>query len=316
MDALTLTLTFLIAASRPLLLAIDPVTLTAGGVGAIVMIILAATRKKKKKPPAVTSKCPPFPPLELDAVKDAVEVGIGQGVKGMMPMTSFVAYRIHPTYPDGSAAKWPKEPPFVFGPDFDGAAVCRWEEIRSVLEELDIPVVIDDPIDIISDLILDYPKPGHFYQIKSGDNLSTLVRQALNNEVAGAGQNNQSRLNYMKMCMNVGEKWNKKTYGSSRTSQAFPAMYLTDGSGLAAAFLPRHANVLQHVANGKMPPRTILPNGNKIAGAEGSSFALLWFPPISRDDLEQNGVVTCAPFNWDDGSSTIDPPPQLLNLLT
>jgi hypothetical protein len=92
-------------------------------------------------------------------------------------------------------------------------------------------------------------------------------------------------------------------------------MYLTDGIGLAAAFLPRNANVLQYVANKQMPPRTILPNGNKIPNATGSSYGLFWFPPVSKDDLEQNGVVTCAPFNWDDGSSTIDPPPQLLNLL-
>jgi hypothetical protein len=303
-------------AAQYLLLAIDPITLTFGGVGVVALIAWLGRRKPKKKGPTVVSKCPPFPALDLDAVKDAVGVGIEQGVKGMMPMTSFVAYRIHPEYPDGTAAKWPKEPPYVFGVDFDGAAVCRWEEIRGALEELDIPEVIDDPLDVISDLILDYPLPGHFYQIKPGDNLSTLVRSALNAEVAGAGQNNQSRLNYMKLCMNVGTKWNKLLYGSSRTSNVFPAMYLTNGSGLAAAFLPRHANVLQAVANKQMPKRTILPNGNKIAGAEGSSHALLWFPPISKDDLAQNGIVTCAPFNWDDGTSTIDPPPQLLNLLT
>lgn len=305
------------ALATVLIAVLDPVTLSFGGLGIGIMALLAFGRKKKKKKPEPPkdSKCPPFPPLDMEALKDAVEQAIAAKLTGVMPITSFVAYKLHPTYPDGTVAKWPSEPPYTFGPDFDGAAVCRWEEIRSVITELDIPQKPEDPIEVISDLILDYPLPGHFYQVKKGDSLSSLVRQALNNFVAGAGEKSQSRLNYMKICMNTGEKWNKKLYGSTRTTNIFPAMYLTNGIGLAAAFLPRNAHVLQAVANGKMPARTILPNGNKIAGADGSELGLLWFPPVAKEDLEQNGLVTCAPFTWDDGSSTIDPPPQLLNLL-
>lgn len=300
-----------------ILLALEPVTTTLVATGILALGILAfkPKKKKKKKPIATESKCPPFPPLDLEAVKDAVAEGLEAKVAGLSAMTSFVAYKLFPKYPDGTAAKWPKEPPYLWGAEFDGAAVCRWEEIRSVLEELDIPVVVDDPIEVIGELILDYPLPGHFYFTKKGDTLSQLVRKALNNFFAGAGEDNQTRLAYIKQCMNVGEKWNKKLYGSSRTSTLFPAYYLTNGSGLAAAFLPRNADVIAAVSQKLMPKRTIMPNGAAIAGSGATKYGLLWFPPVSRDDLEQNGTVTCAPLVHSDGSSSVDPPPELLELL-
>jgi hypothetical protein len=48
--------------------------------------------------------------------------------------------------------------------------------------------------------------------------------------------------------------------------------------------------------------------------ADFGAYGLLWLPPVSADALVV-GEVTCAPFTWTDGSSTIDPPPELLALL-
>ncbi len=65
---------------------------------------------------------------------------------------------------------------------------------------------------------------------------------------------------------------------------------------------------------GLLPPRTVHVRTAKALHGEHVAFGLLWLPPVDPEQLAE-GNVTCAPFSWEDGSSTIDPDPELLTLL-
>ncbi len=302
------------------LLAIEPFTAVGGTlVGASVLALLfggGKKKKKKKKADEPTSHCPPLPWLNPEVVSSLVTQGIGEGVKGLMPFVSYVARHLYPTRADGSPIPWPTKTPFVLPADFDGALVCRWEELRDMITELEIPLEVDPkPGDVISDLIKTYPLPGYFYQIKNGDTLESIVRSALNSAAAGVGQSSKKRLAYIKQCINKSAKWNLKLYGSSASSKAFPSYYLTDGQGMLAAFLPRHQRAMPAILAGHYPKRAITPSGGKIAGLSENAWALLWLPPLDEDSLQKFGEPICAAGTWSDGSPMTDPPPQLLSLL-
>ena len=177
-----------------------------------------------------------------------------------------------------------------------------------------------DPVDILAEIqdllnefISDEPRPGFFYQIQKDDSLSAITRKALNTI---SSHSNQARLSYIH-CLSSGPQWNMRLYGTpSYAPKTYPKYFLVPGknTGVRAAFFPRNADAHALMLQGIEPDMTVNPTTGKSLG-EGSSWGLLWLPPVDGDSLAA-GEPTCAPFNWDqDGSSTIDPPPQLLDLL-
>lgn len=272
------------------------------------------SNKAKAKPKKDTpSNCPPLPALSDADLGAAFDAGVKAGVKGLLPMTSYVARALYSKRDDGSAIPWPTQLPYVLPVNLDGSLVCRWNEIRSRLADLPVPESpAPTPGEILSELLSDFPLPGKLYQIKSGDNLSTIVRKALNNLVPGAGEAGSARMAYLLNCINVSE-WNRSRYGSTRSNNNFPKTYFTNGLGLAAAFLPRNADATAAILAGKLPARTIKPNGDPAGG--GSKFGMLWLPPVVAEDLTKFAQPTCAGTSWPDGSSTIEPPPEFLALL-
>jgi len=83
--------------------------------------------------------------------------------------------------------------------------------------------------------------------------------------------------------------------------------------GLRRAFFPWNEKAKVALSQYRMPARGMTTQGSKVPGV-GTSFAMLWLPPVDPTALSQ-GVVTCGLVEWSDGSSSIDPPPQLLSLL-
>ncbi len=300
-----------------LLLALDPATATLGVIvgGSLLALFMGkGGKKKKKKPAGPASNCPPLPWLDPEEVAALVAEGAKEGVRGVMPFVSYCARHLYPTKADGTPISWPTKAPFVLPVGTDGALVCRWEELRTMIEGMEIPLEVDPkPGDIISDLIKPFPLPGYFYQIKNGDTLEKIVKSALNSARAGMGNGFQKRLRYIKQCVNVGQKWNLRLYGSTMSSKAFPEYYLTDGQGMAAAFLPRHQNALAAVLAGKYPARAISASGGKLPGMSQNIWGMIWLPPLDEAAMEMNEPV-CA-GTWEDGSPTTDPPPALLGLL-
>lgn len=167
--------------------------------------------------------------------------------------------------------------------------------------------------DIFGDWLSDVPTPGKFYIVQKGDTMSDIARKALNSVVPSSGQDNQTLLQYI-YCVSSGPNWNAEVYGSSGFSETYPAMYSVNGVGLRAAFMPWNENARSRVLSKRMPKRGVSPGGTRIPGV-GSSYGMLWLPPVDIENLAEFGEPTCAPFNWGDGSSSIDPPPELLAML-
>ena len=165
--------------------------------------------------------------------------------------------------------------------------------------------------DLLREFISDEPRPGFFYQILKTDTFSKITKKALNSISA---HTDQARLSYM-YCLQSGPKWNMRLYGTPSTTKKFPKIYMVPGknTGVRVAFMPRNADAHALMLQGFKPQMTV----NKVTGAPlggNHSFGLLWLPPVDGDSLA-SGDPSCAPFTWDDDSSTIDPPPQLLVLL-
>lgn len=156
-------------------------------------------------------------------------------------------------------------------------------------------------------------EPGNFYQVVATDTFEGVARAALKTVIPNP--TDAQILAYIH-CISAGP-YNLDKYGSPSTSKVFPQQWLVPGlgQGLRAAFLPRNADGVAAFGAGLMPVRTVDPKTARGITSD-SAYGLIWLPPVSAEDLEGAGVVTCAPFSYDDGSSTIDPDPELLSLLT
>ena len=206
-----------------------------------------------------------------------------------------------------------------------------------VVVETPTPVVVEPPVavepppserlleieSLLGEFVSDTPRPGFFYQIKRDDTIASITRTALNTVGPHA---EPARLSYMH-CLQSGPNWNMRIYGTPSVTKTFPKEYLVPGinTGVRIAFLPRNVDAHALMLQGIQPKIAVDPK----SGAPGTMnrnvsepifptmrrhYGLLWLPPVDEDSLA-SGDPTCAPFSWDDDSSTIDPPPQLLELL-
>lgn len=165
---------------------------------------------------------------------------------------------------------------------------------------------------LVDDLIAANPEPGHLCAIKYGSNLSDIAKEAL--DTVYPGHTNQQRLHYIH-CISSGPQWNLRLYGTPSTSKIFPEMYMVPGLGMGirVAFLPRNQDAIAEVRLGNMPRMTVDPETGAPAG--GDHYGVIWLPPVDAKELKAGGMPSCAPYSWADGSSTIDPDPELLGLL-
>jgi hypothetical protein len=174
-----------------------------------------------------------------------------------------------------------------------------------------------DPLEVLEEWVSLEPTPGKFYEIgtdpelTSSDTMSRIARKALNGAVAGAGNNSGNRLDYIH-CVTSGPRWNWRLYASSNFTQNYPEFYGVNGKGLRMAFMPYNDDARAAIANRRYPTRGITQGGQRIPGV-GSSYGLLWLPPVDPQMLDSQGIVTCGSVEWSDGSSSIDPPPEILN---
>jgi hypothetical protein len=168
--------------------------------------------------------------------------------------------------------------------------------------------------ELLAKFISDTPRPGYFFQVGEDNDLLDLVREALDTV---APHTEAARFLYM-YCLQSGPRWNMRLYGTPSTTLAFPKEYLVPGKniGVRVAFLRRNEDAHALMLQGRMPVMVVDPVKGSVIIADDypNSYGLLWFPPVDAESLE-SGEPTCAPFSWDDGSSTIDPPPPLLELL-
>lgn len=155
------------------------------------------------------------------------------------------------------------------------------------------------------------PTPGKFYQVQAGDTPEFVLRAALED----VGTHREGHLVDYLYCV-VSSPWNLDLYGTPSTSRSYPQRFLVPGIGLGvrAAFLPRNAEALAMMRQGLSPSRTVDRDG-RATDDSAQAFGLLWLPPVCPECLDVDDQITCAPFSWEDGTSTINPDPELLALL-
>ena len=181
--------------------------------------------------------------------------------------------------------------------------------------------IINEPgpqtlVEIFKDLISETPTPGKFFMLRKGgpDALGKtgVTGKALDKTVAGAGSNGSHRIALLRL-MTTPDTWNWDLYSRDKFTASWPSFTGVDGRNLGAAWLPRHKKASDAIMVGKMPARNIDIDGNKIG--TGAKHGLIWIPPLDVDMLKDR-VVGVGDKKWSDGSSVLNPPPDLMRLLT
>jgi hypothetical protein len=290
-------------------------------IGGIILAYFMTRKPKKKKSTKkpVAQACPPFAPIDELAVRDVAEEALDKGITGVGAVASYVGQVLYPKDVNNKVIPWPKVAPWEMPLDASEPVVCLYGEIKSIVSSMDIPAEKPDgggtkkPGEVLTELLSDTPTLGKYYLIKNGDvalGANGVLAKALDGAAVGAdtGGNRLALLKLMTL-----SPWNRTLYARTNTTANWPAYTNADGQNLGAAWLPRHQSAISKIASGEMPKRNISSTG--VKQGTGSSYALLWFPPLDLDAFQSLGVVTDGGATWDDGTSVLNPPPDLLELL-
>ncbi len=285
--------------------------------GAIAIAALLGSKKKTKKTTKKkAASCPPFPVIDEGLIKSTAQSVLDSGAMGLRRVSSQVGRALYPKDPNGAVIQWPTKAPWELPASTDQSVVCIYAEVIRIVAGMGVEADEEDetPGEMLTGLLSDKPEFGKFYLIKTGDKAlgnSGIMQKALTAAapLRGTGSN---RLALLKL-MTTPNTYNADLYGRDKFTNNWPAYTGNGGINLGAAWLPRHKNAIQAIASGRMPERNISASGNK--SGSGSSYALLWIPPIDVQALKDLDTVTISGETWADGSSVLNPPPSLLELL-
>lgn len=88
--------------------------------------------------------------------------------------------------------------------------------------------------------------------------------------------------------------------------------YVLNEAGRGLNWLPRHHDVVSRVGNAQPTERGTRIDGAKLGGGNGGNRQMtVWGPAVSLAKLQQGFIGFDT---WSDGSSTLDPPPQITKL--
>lgn len=165
---------------------------------------------------------------------------------------------------------------------------------------------------LLERFVADDPAPGFFYQVQPGDRLPDVAAAALGR----VGAFSRRQLEQYVFCISSGPQWNVAKYGTPSVTKAFGNELLVPGlgKGVRVAFLPRNEDALDSMLQGRSPAMRVDPKSGRPRGDMFDAYGLLWLPPVDAGELSR-GEISCAAFSWPDGSSSIDPPTELLVLL-
>ena len=167
--------------------------------------------------------------------------------------------------------------------------------------------------DLMELYVSDTPKPGSFYRIGPDQTINEVARDALNS----IGPHNAYARTLYIHCLQSGQ-YNLGRYGTPAEALDFPGDMLVPGigKGILAAFRARNKDAYALMLAGKYPRMAVDPASAAPLPPPmgGTSYGMPWLPPVDGASLAI-GEPSCAHASWSDGSSTIDPPPELLSLL-
>ncbi len=153
------------------------------------------------------------------------------------------------------------------------------------------------------------PRPCKFYQLQPGDTPYTVSRRAL----GSVGRHTAAHVLEYWRCV-TSCQYNLGIWGGRSTTKRYPAELLAPGIGLGirVAFLPRNEDALRAMAMGSHPQVCVDKDGAELG--LGESLGAPWLPHVDREALA-DGEVTCRTYSWGDGTSSLEPDPELIALL-
>ncbi len=287
-------------------------------IGVVLMISSLVKRRRKRlrsKVVGPTNECPPFPWLSPQ-VDDAIQKGIEAEMCTLGELSSNVARAVYPETPDGREIDWPRVDPWILPPTEANAIHCLWDRIKirvnahlAVLEDTLCPDPGPGvkPSDVIGPWISPVPQVGRWYKIQSGDDLPAIARDLFNLN------RGNPLIAHIIRCITA-SSWNLEYYGTpwDPDNKLFPfytSVETSDGRMVIShAFMPRHEDAIAAMFEGRLPARTITPDGRGGSGTWGT----IWIPDMT---ITKGGDLLCPSGEWGDGTSKSEPPPQALEVL-
>lgn len=151
-------------------------------------------------------------------------------------------------------------------------------------------------------------KLGGFYQVKKGDTILKIAREALfNTRTTIQDPDKRDAVVEFSVLIDCGP-WNQATAGRSAKFLRPGHASLSRGSALGISTDPIYADNRLRMMNGMAP-----------SGAHGNHYAYIWIPMIDLDLFDSENIVTTQDMDWPDtedgrGHSMIDPPSRILKL--
>lgn len=188
----------------------------------------------------------------------------------------------------------------------------------------------------------DYPTPGHFYRVQSGDRFfghgsahnicwAALYEAAYQAAVEEGEQGDGAarefassiagrsgkRSQYLELVLC--SPWNDALYGT----YGFGSSAYEGPHGRSIRLMPYHASNRQRIRDRLPPIRNIelgkpsdkkKGNAGPITSEHRDTWEYLWLPPLNLRLLWETGEITTRHLEWEDGSNMLWPPPMIANL--
>lgn len=263
--------------------------------------VYAATRPR----PGAAEPCPPYT-WDPVAVGTTIRTLIDQGGMSLEDVAAAAATEHYGHHPSGAVANFPATNGLA-------GAACIYNKVYELTQQLwaQRPPDVDYP-----SLIAEFESPdgkpemGTIYDYGPGiPALANVARAALN--AAGIPSNSDNRIGYMRLieC----SPYNDALYNVKLSEKAFHDRFRNDQPYGISGY-PQHYDNLLRMKQGLSPRRAALRNSmNKTSEPVpgGRRHADFWLPLLrpGTEIVGPNAVAT-----WQDGSSAINPPTEIMVL--
>lgn len=163
-------------------------------------------------------------------------------------------------------------------------------------------------VEALERLAADEPLGGRLYRVQWDDTPGRVIKMAL--QSCDIDQTRERCTAYAHL-IGAGE-WNRTLYGSASSSRAYPSRWLVPGlgTGSRAAWRSRNMDAMAAIIEGGRV-RCTIDRKTGAAASPWTSYGLIWLPPVTLEGWD----LTTSHTQWDDGSSTLDPPRAILERL-
>lgn len=267
--------------------------------------VYAATRPR----PGATEPCPPYT-WDPVAVGATIESLIAQGGMSLEDVAATAATEHYGHHPGGGVANFPATNGLV-------GAACIYQRVYELTQQIWAQSSHDD-VDYNA-LVSQFesgdhqPEIGTFFNRLQGDNMSTIARKSLNNAGIEGGDTKLGSDNRVAMMRLIEcSPYNDAVYNVKLSEASFKSRFRSDQPYGISGYPQHHDNLLR-MKQGLPVRRAALRNSMQAHETipRGAVHADMWVPLLKpgTEVVGPNSVAT-----WQDGSSAINPPTEILAL--